>query len=55
MHDVVLGLGGRPVTRQVLRRLIEDVRAGRVSDHALTFSDLDVETVSLELAREVQA
>jgi pyruvate ferredoxin oxidoreductase alpha subunit len=53
VHDVVLGLGGRPVTRHVLRRLVEDVRAGRISDHALTFADLDASTVSRELAREV--
>ena len=51
MHDVVVGLGGRPVTRHVLRRLVEDVRAGRISDDALTFPDLDVDTVSKELAR----
>jgi pyruvate ferredoxin oxidoreductase alpha subunit len=52
VHDVVVGLGGRPVTRHLIRRLIEDVLAGRVSDHALTFPDLDVGTVSRELARE---
>jgi pyruvate ferredoxin oxidoreductase alpha subunit len=54
VHDVVVGLGGRPVTRHVLRRLIEDVRAGRISDHALTFPDLDVDTVSKELARTAE-
>ena len=54
VHDVVVGLGGRPVTRQVLRRLVEDVRAGRISDHALTFPDLDVDTVSKELARTAE-
>jgi pyruvate ferredoxin oxidoreductase alpha subunit len=52
VHDVVVGLGGRPITRHVIRRLVEDVLAGRVSDHALTFPDLDVATVSRELARE---
>ncbi len=50
-----LGLGGRPVTRHVLRRLVEDVRAGRISDHALTFPDLDAATVSRELARSSTA
>ena len=45
-------LGGRPVTRDGIRSLVEDVLAGRVSDHALTFPDLDVATVSRELARE---
>jgi pyruvate ferredoxin oxidoreductase alpha subunit len=52
VHDVVVGLGGRPVTRDGIRSLVEDVLAGRVSDHALTFPDLDVATVSRELARE---
>jgi len=52
VHDVVLGLGGRPVTRQGLRRLLDDVRAGRVSDGVLTFPDLDTELVSRELSRE---
>ncbi len=46
VHDVVVGLGGRPVTRHVLRRLVEDVRAGRVSDGALTFPDLDIDLVA---------
>ena len=52
VHDVVVGLGGRPVTRHVLRRLVEDVREGRVSDSALTFPDLDIDLVARELARE---
>jgi pyruvate ferredoxin oxidoreductase alpha subunit len=52
VHDVVVGLGGRPVTRHVLRRLVEDVRAGRVSDGVLTFPDLDIDLVARELARE---
>jgi pyruvate ferredoxin oxidoreductase alpha subunit len=52
VHDVVVGLGGRPVTRQGLRRLVEDVRAGRISDGVLTFPDLDVDLVSRELSRE---
>ena len=42
------------MTRQVLQTLVEDVRAGRISDHALTFPDLDVETVSRELTREAR-
>jgi pyruvate ferredoxin oxidoreductase alpha subunit len=49
---VVLGLGGRPVTRAVLRRLLDDVLEGRVSDRALSFPDLDVDTVVRELDRE---
>jgi pyruvate ferredoxin oxidoreductase alpha subunit len=52
VHDVVVGLGGRPVTRPGLRRLLDDVLAGRVSDGVLTFPDLDVDLVSRELTRE---
>jgi pyruvate ferredoxin oxidoreductase alpha subunit len=52
VHDVVVGLGGRPVTRHGLRRLVEDVLAGRISDGVLTFPDLDVDLVSRELSRE---
>jgi pyruvate ferredoxin oxidoreductase alpha subunit len=51
VYDVVLGLGGRPVTRAVLRRLLDDVLDGQVSDHALSFPDLDVDTVVRELDR----
>jgi pyruvate ferredoxin oxidoreductase alpha subunit len=52
VYDVVLGLGGRPVTRAVLRRLLDDVIEGRVSDRVLSFPDLDVDTVVRELDRE---
>jgi pyruvate ferredoxin oxidoreductase alpha subunit len=52
VHDVVLGLGGRPVTRAGLRELVLDVLAGRVPDHTLHFADLDREAVERELARE---
>jgi pyruvate ferredoxin oxidoreductase alpha subunit len=52
VHDVVVGLGGRPITRHLIRRLVDDVLAGRLSDRALSFPDLDVATVSRELARE---
>jgi len=52
VYDVVVGLGGRPVTRPGLRRLLDDVLAGRVSDGVLTFPDLDVDLVSRELTRE---
>ena len=41
-----------PVTRHGLRRLVEDVLAGRISDGVLTFPDLDVDLVSRELSRE---
>jgi len=52
VHDVVLGLGGRPVTRAGLRELVLDVLAGRVPDQTLHFADLDREAVERELARE---
>jgi pyruvate ferredoxin oxidoreductase alpha subunit len=53
VHDVVLGLGGRPITRDVLRQLVLDVVEGRLGDEALTFYDLDHERVTEELAREL--
>jgi pyruvate ferredoxin oxidoreductase alpha subunit len=52
VHDVVLGLGGRPVTRAGLRELVLDVLAGRIPDQTLHFADLDREAVERELARE---
>jgi pyruvate ferredoxin oxidoreductase alpha subunit len=52
VHDVVLGLGGRPVTRAGLRRLALEVLAGRVPDQTLHFADLDREAVERELTRE---
>jgi len=38
-HTVIAGLGGRPVTRASLRRLLTDAAANRLDD--LTFLDLD--------------
>lgn len=52
VHDVVLGLGGRPVTRVGLRDLVTDVLAGEVPEQSLHFADLDREAVERELARE---
>jgi pyruvate ferredoxin oxidoreductase alpha subunit len=52
VHDVVLGLGGRPVTRAGLRELVQDVLAGRMSDQTLHFADLDRAAVERELTRE---
>jgi pyruvate ferredoxin oxidoreductase alpha subunit len=52
VYDAVIGLGGRPVTRQVLRRLADDVLADRLSDDVLTFADLDSATVFRELEKE---
>jgi pyruvate ferredoxin oxidoreductase alpha subunit len=53
VHDIVLGLGGRPVTRDGLKQLVLDVVEGRVGSEALTFYDLDRERVATELAREL--
>jgi pyruvate ferredoxin oxidoreductase alpha subunit len=52
VFDVVVGLGGRPVTRTLLRRLVDDVRSGQVSDAKLAFPDLDADTVERELKTE---
>ena len=41
VHDVVMGLGGRPVTRAGLRQLVLDVLHGRLEPGALHFVDLD--------------
>ncbi len=51
VHDVVAGLGGRPITRDSLHRLFADVLAGRLEPGRLHFLDLDVEIVRRELAR----
>ena len=50
VHDVIAGLGGRPITRTSLRGLFEravDDRLGR----EMTFLDLDHDVVARELAR----
>jgi pyruvate ferredoxin oxidoreductase alpha subunit len=50
VHDVIAGLGGRPITKASLRRLFEqavDDRLGR----DMTFLDLDHDVVARELAR----
>ncbi len=49
VHDVVAGLGGRPITRASLRAMLADARADRLG--RLTFLDLDVDLVERELAR----
>jgi pyruvate ferredoxin oxidoreductase alpha subunit len=53
VHDVVLGLGGRPITHEVLERLVRDVVDRQVGSESLTFYDLDHERVASELAREL--
>ena len=49
VHDVIAGLGGRPVTSASLRRLLDDALADRLG--SLTFLDLDGELVERELRR----
>jgi len=54
VHDVVMGLGGRPVTRAGLRRLIVDAVAGELPAGVLHYADLDYDVVARELAREAE-
>jgi pyruvate ferredoxin oxidoreductase alpha subunit len=49
VHDVIAGLGGRPVTSASLERLLGDALAGRLG--ALTFLDLRADVVERELER----
>ncbi|HUP31614.1 MAG TPA: transketolase C-terminal domain-containing protein [Gaiellaceae bacterium] len=51
VHDVVGGLGGRPITRASVRRLLGDVLEDRLESGALTFLDLDWGLVQRELER----
>jgi hypothetical protein len=53
VHDVVAGLGGRPVTRDLVRRLLVEAVQGELSDHELTFADLDVALAERELLSEL--
>ena len=50
VHDVVAGLGGRPITKASLKRLFEQAVADRLG-RGLTFLDLDREVVARELER----
>jgi pyruvate ferredoxin oxidoreductase alpha subunit len=54
VHDVVAGLGGRPVTRDLVRRLLTDAVAGGLSDHELIFADLDAGLAARELEAELE-
>jgi pyruvate ferredoxin oxidoreductase alpha subunit len=51
VYDVVAGLGGRPITRASLQRLLGEVLEGRVDPQRLHFLDLDFELVQRELER----
>jgi pyruvate ferredoxin oxidoreductase alpha subunit len=54
VHDVVAGLGGRPVTRDLVRHLVTDAVEGELSNQELTFADLDVGLAQRELDRELR-
>jgi pyruvate ferredoxin oxidoreductase alpha subunit len=51
VHDVVAGLGGRPITKRSLRALLDDVLADRLEPHRLHVLDLKREIVDRELER----
>ncbi len=51
IHDVIAGLGGRPITRRSLRTLFDDVLAGRLEPRLLHFLDLEGDVVERELER----
>jgi pyruvate ferredoxin oxidoreductase alpha subunit len=50
VYDVVAGLGGRPITKRSLHRLLEDALEDRLERQ--TFLDLDVEIIERELLRQ---
>jgi pyruvate ferredoxin oxidoreductase alpha subunit len=52
VREVVMGLGGRPVTRAGLVELVGDVLDGLQPAHLLDFRDLDRETAHREQMRE---
>jgi pyruvate ferredoxin oxidoreductase alpha subunit len=52
VREVVMGLGGRPVTRAGLADLVCDVLDGWEPAGVLDFRDLDRETAHRELTRE---
>jgi pyruvate ferredoxin oxidoreductase alpha subunit len=51
VYDVVGGLGGRPITKASLHRLVADVLEERLEPARLHFLDLNSELVERELAR----
>jgi pyruvate ferredoxin oxidoreductase alpha subunit len=50
VYDVVAGLGGRPITKRSLHRLLADALEDRLERQ--TFLDLDLDVVERELARQ---
>jgi pyruvate ferredoxin oxidoreductase alpha subunit len=53
VHDVVCGLGGRPVTRDLVRRLLTEAVEGQLSERELVFADLDLPLAEQALASEL--
>jgi pyruvate ferredoxin oxidoreductase alpha subunit len=53
IHTAIAGLGGRPITKASLHRLLVDLTAGRL-DGAVTFVDLNRELVQRELQRTLR-
>jgi pyruvate ferredoxin oxidoreductase alpha subunit len=51
VHDVVAGLGGRPVTKRSIHELLADVIGGRVEPGGLRFLDMRWDLVERELQR----
>ena len=51
--EVIAGLGGRPITKRSLHKMID--QAARDDLEPLTFLDLDQELVDKELAREAES
>ena len=51
VHDVVAGLGGRPITTQALRALFDDVLEDRMEPDRLHFLGLKKDVVERELER----
>jgi pyruvate ferredoxin oxidoreductase alpha subunit len=51
VYDVVGGLGGRPITKASLNRLVDDILEERLEPARLHFLDLNADLVERELAR----
>ncbi len=52
-YEVIAGLGGRPITKRSLHKLIDEAEGDQLNE--LTFLDLDQELVDKELAREAES
>ena len=54
VHDVVAGLGGRPITHELVRRLLTQAAEDELSHEELTFADLDEALASKELESDLE-